>query len=197
MSVSRKETLLVIKQRLLGLALSLALLGTLGFAATAHADTAGSGDIDVTGSTADVLTMTVGPSSINFGNGLDFLGNGAGPDVQQVCDLANGARFVGPNVNVTVSSSQPYTVDRSVQDLGSTPASQMADRAFLHAGTYNFSCSFPGAAYVSTLGGNTEFATNAAAGKNISASEFYVIEVLANDDPGSYHIKVTYSATQN
>lgn len=186
------------KQRILGLALSLALLATFGLSLTANAATSGIDKINVTASTTDVLTIEVGPSTIDFGT-MDFLGNSTGADVKDHCDVTNGARFIGPDVAVTVSSSRSYKVDRGVYDNGGTtaPQAQLLDRAYVSPGKYQGSCSTPLAQSVNyIMAHGTYFEDSGSAGKNIVANEFYIIEVLAGDTTGSYDVRVEYSASQ-
>jgi hypothetical protein len=194
MSVSRKETLLVIKQRIASLGLGLALLGSLvGFAGTANAATDGDGEVIVTASTTDVLTISVNPGTINFGT-MDFLGNG-GVDVQDRCQVTNGARYISPNVRVEVSSSQNYTVDRGVYPNGGDDMFELLDSTLISPGTYQGGCSTPQAAAIDL--NNTFFENNGQAGKNIVDHEFFIIEVLAGEPASNYNVRLVYSAQQS
>ena len=71
----------MIKQRILGLALSLALLGTFGLSMTARAADTASQNITVTAAVVDTLTLTLNTNAIDFGQNLNFLGQGAGAGI--------------------------------------------------------------------------------------------------------------------
>jgi hypothetical protein len=183
----------VIKHRIASLGLGLALLGSLvGFAGTATAATNGDDEIVVTASTVDVLTISVSPETINFGT-MDFLGNG-GTDVQDRCQVSNGARYISPNVTVDVSSSRTYDVDRGVYPNGGADMFELLNSTYISSGTYQGSCSTPLAAPVNLA--NTLLVDNGAAGKNQITKEFFVIEVLAGEPAQSYNVRLVYIAQQ-
>lgn len=108
----------MIKQRILGLALALALLGSIGFAATARAQSSGD-DVTILGSSTSVTQLTLNTTQIEFGNQLTFLGTGnLGAGVFACAGTSAspyGSTFVAPDLNVTVVSSESYNLTRDVQ----------------------------------------------------------------------------------
>ncbi len=97
----------MIKQRLLGLALSLALLATSGFGLTRVA-TAAPGDVLVSATLTSSSSVSLSSGTINFGqvNPLGTISGGA--NVQDSCAISNGHRYVSDGFTATVSSSTKY-----------------------------------------------------------------------------------------
>ena len=185
----------MIKQRFLGLALSLALLGTFCFASTANA-AVDSEAITVSATVADVLILNLNRSSINFGDGLDFLGNaGANSDAVAVCTNPaetgiNGARFVSPNVTATVWSNHNYNVGRGFSST-STNIGDLYTRGWVGSGNYT-NCA-TGAASLGTVVTQPYLGQNQVPGAGVGYTEFYMIDVLVNSPAASYSATITYA----
>jgi hypothetical protein len=117
----------VIKQRILGLALGLALMGSLvGFAGTA---TAADSHLDVYADIASVASITLTADDINFGDNLTFIGGGTGS--ADSCANGNGWTFVASTVGITVQSSEDYSLERQT---GGT--SDLLNKMSVQTGTY-------------------------------------------------------------
>jgi hypothetical protein len=111
MSVSRKETLLVIKQRILGLAAAFGLLSSVAFASTAQA--LGDEHLTVYADVNSVAQITLSTNSLVFGQDLTFIGGGSGY-ADSCYNNNNGWAFVAPTINVNVKSSTPWNLIRNI-----------------------------------------------------------------------------------
>jgi hypothetical protein len=172
----------VIKQRFLGLALALALLGSIGFAATASAQT-DSEAITLNASVADVLILNVNTSGFSFGSNLNFLGQNAN---YGVCDLAPGARYISPDITTTVHSNRTYDITRHA--TGNFPVG----RIFVK--NYGFStCADTGNGIPLVMGPET-IVDDAPAANGAQDTELFLFDVLVADPAGTYNATVTYEA---
>jgi hypothetical protein len=189
----RKESPHVIKQRILGLALSLALLGTAAFSLTASA----AGDnVVVTGTTQPVISISIDASNISLGTNLQF--NGEGQNVYYSCPGATfsgglGSAFLGPynpGVAVTVVSSNNYDVTRSALFTSSSVANTrlfvapVADCGDLTNGT---SISTTNASF-------TGYLSNQPATLGSTTNQVFGVDVLAGDPAGSIGASIVYTA---
>jgi hypothetical protein len=202
MSVSRKETLLVIKQRLLGLALALALLGTVGFAATSRAADDESDSFTVTASVNDVLLLDVSRDSVDFGNGINFLGQNAASGVSACTNSAqtaiNGARYISPTVTTTVWSNRQYDVNRSISNVSSDINTQQTDlmnRTWIVQNVPVVDCSNAlGGQKLSQIANPAEAFVNQPAANGAQHAEVFMFDVLINSPAGNFSMTVTYEA---
>lgn len=182
----------MIKHRILGLALSLALLGTFGLSLTASADTE-TQDITVTAEVVDTLTLTLNTNAIDFGQNLNFLGQGAGAGITACTNPADtgiqGARYVSPNVVATVQSNRTYDVGRgsTSPDL-TTLASE--NRGWVGSGAFT-GCSTGAQSLTYTIN-HPYLAQGAAASMGQSYTEFYMLDVLTDSPADIYSATITY-----
>jgi hypothetical protein len=171
----------VIKQRFIGLALALALLASVGFAATSRA--ADNETITVNASVADVLILTVNTSGFSFGTNLNFLGDNA---ANGVCPLNPGARYISPDVTTTVQSNRAYDVTRfATGDFE-------ADRIFVKQFGFS-SCADLGNGIPLVMGPET-IVNDAPASANGQYTEMFFFDVLVADAAGAHSATVKYQA---
>jgi hypothetical protein len=171
----------VIKQRLIGLALSLALLGTIGFAATSRA--ADNETITLEASVADVLILTVNTSGFSFGNNLNFLGQNAN---YGACDLAPGARYISPDITTTVQSNRTYDVTRFAS--GNFPVGRIFVKNFGFS-----SCADTGNGIPLVMGPET-IVDDAPATAGAQDTELFLFDVLVDSPSATYSATVLYQA---
>jgi hypothetical protein len=203
MSVSRKETLLVIKQRILGFGLGLALLGSLvGFAGTANAQNADSFTVHAT--VVDTLILDLNLSSIDFGSNLNFLGQGAGSGIGVCTNPAetgglDGARFVSPNLIATVWSNKDYRILRTVSAPSATPGTDvldLANRSRIAEGTFD-GCGVDGNAGKKLTDPTLSqyMVQNQPEASGATHAEFFLFDVEVDSPAGEYSFTAVYTAS--
>jgi hypothetical protein len=172
----------VIKQRFLGLALALALLGSIGFAATASAQT-DSEAITLNASVADVLILNVNTSGFSFGTNLNFLGQNAN---YGVCDLAPGARYISPDITTTVWSNRTYDVTRFA--TGDFPEGRIFVKNFGFS-----SCADTGNG-IPLIEGPETIVDDHLPAAGAQDTELFLFDVLVDSPSDTYDATVTYEA---
>jgi hypothetical protein len=178
----------VIKQRFLGLALALALLGSIGFAATASAETV-KDDVVFDASIADVLTITVSPSSFTFGSNLNFKGANA---QYGYCPNGNGVTYLGPyspGVVVTVESNRPYELTREVTPYGTF----LENRLYVKESGWVDCAENAGSRQLLTTGPESIGTGGPTAGTD--HVNFFSFDVRVEDAAGPFGASIFYSAT--
>lgn len=203
-----------VKHRLLGFALALALLASAGLSGLVSAQTTvEDGEYDhvvVGGSVASVLTIEVTESSVYFGSNLNFLGGytdlGPGVDVclNQSETLINGARYVGPQFNVNVTSSENFGLARVIFDPNTVTGLQnrfwfnSAPRTCADADT-SLSTFTPdtdsnyGPVLYKQINGPLAFGMHPA-GSGTVTSEYYSLDVVIGDPSLNVSFNVFYVA---
>jgi hypothetical protein len=191
-----------VKHRFLGFGLALALLASMGFAWSGSVQAIETTDVVVTGSVSDVLTISVNPGAVSFGTGLSFIGGyNYDGDVAHICNgiVPNGARYLGPNVTVTVQSSTAFVFGQGVQDFNTV---DVALNRF-HINTYGYDC---GAAPSISLSGFfsdpiacpapsiCNVINPAAAAGTLVHTEHYALDVVAGDPAAVVNFAITYAA---
>ncbi len=169
---------------------------------TANAATSDPSNVVVTGSVADTISLSLNRGTIRFGDAMTFTGQtGPNSDVVDVCTNpaqtgVTGARFVGPNVVATVISSRAYTVNRGSLSIPSilNTHGRVGNGAYDGCAGSNFASAVTVATAVLTpqLG-------SSASGTPLSGTsytEFYMFDVLVNDNAGSLSCTITYWAAQ-
>jgi len=173
------------KNRLLSFALSVAMIASVaGFALSAQAAGPVQSTVTITGTVADVLTLTVSPTTFSFGTGLNFLGANA---TYGNCPQANGARYLGPNVVTTVQSNHSYDLTRSA--TGTFPVGRIFVRE--HSGFAG--CGDTGNG-IGLVGGPVTTVSNHAPSANGQDTEFFFFDVHVEDPADSYTATITYTA---
>jgi hypothetical protein len=178
----------VIKQRLLGLALALALLGTIGFAATANA--ADNETITVDASVADVLILTVNTSGFSFGSNLNFLGQNAnhGSCANNDDPGDSGATYLSPNITTTVQSNRTYDVTRFATGTFEV------GRIFVAQGAAFVDCATNDNTRIPLVMGPEIIVDNAPANASGQNTEVFSFDVRVPDPAASYNATVKYQA---
>jgi hypothetical protein len=186
----------VIKQRILGLALSLALLGTLGLSLTAKAADTASQNVTVTATVVDTLTLTLNTNAIDFGSNLNFLGTGAGSGIASCTNTADttiiGARYAAPAVVATVQSNRAYDIGRGSfsPDLATLAAE---NRGWIASGSFvDCATSASSGASLAYVMANQYMQQNAPATIGQSYSEFYMLDVLVDSPADTYSAVIIY-----
>ena len=177
----------MIKHRLLGLALTMALLGSLAFGMTARA--ADSETITVDASVADVLILTVNSSGFSFGTNLNFLGQNANHGVCSNNDDPgdSGVSYLSPNITTTVQSNRTYDVTRFAT------GNFEADRIFVADGPFA-DCATNDNTRIPLVMGPETIVDDAPATAGGQDTEVFSFDVRVPDPANSYNATVKYQA---
>ena len=131
----------MIKQRVVTIAMSLALIGgaAVGLTRSASADT--SGTITVGASISSVLSLTLSTNNVNFGDGLDFLGSPGNHSNtgRGACAISNGARYISQDISMTVQSSSAYDLSLRADPATFNPTTYTKFKDLARIGTGGFS----------------------------------------------------------
>jgi hypothetical protein len=174
----------VIKQRILGLALALALLGTVGFAATTRA---ADPNLEVYADVDSVLILSVDYDWISFGQNLTFLGTGSG--ITDKCSNGiGGTAFIAPQVNVTISSSHYFFINRTV----SGPTA-LLENLHVQDAAYSTCAAHVGARSLATTDTSLVGTTNPTG--STTFANVFSFDVMALDDDATLSGAALYSAS--
>jgi hypothetical protein len=170
----------MVKRRLFSVALMAALLMSLGLASTSRA---ADDSVTVTGSVADVLTLTLNYESVTFGTDLNFLGQNAAVGA---CDLSPGARYLSPNVTATVQSNKAFDIER-------TPAGNFpAGRILVESGGW-VDCASALTNAVAVDPGTDTVVSNEPASASFAYTDIFYFDVLVDSPAASYNATISYT----